>query len=73
MSIHHRHDYTDIDEEEEKVEDYNNIYDESSLGGDSYEGPYEDDPACDEEDDDEGDDEFNQHVGWDGRRKDDLY
>jgi hypothetical protein len=61
----------DYDSEEE--EDYNPSYDDDNLlDSDSYEVPDEDgEPSTDE--DDEDNDEFNQNVGWDGRRKDDLY
>ena len=60
-------DYNDDEED-----DYYNHNDASSLGDDSYEVP-EDDAQPSEEEDDEDNDEFNQNVGWDGRRKDDLY
>jgi hypothetical protein len=55
----------------EDDEDYNQEYDETSLGDDSdgYEVPEGDEPS-EEEDDEE---EFNQNIGWDGRHKDDLY
>ena len=62
----HRKNITDytLDGEEE------NEYDESSLGGDSdNEMPDDSEPSEEEEDDDE----YNQNVGWDGRRRDDLY
>jgi hypothetical protein len=68
MGFRRRQDYDDEDEEE----DYNPNYDESSLGEDSYEMPEEDEPPS-EEDEEDGDGEFNQNVGWDGRRRDDLY
>lgn len=60
------------DEEDEDDDDYNPNYDESSLGDDSYEVP-EDDESPSEEEENEDDAEFNQNVGWDGRRRDDLY
>lgn len=59
------------DEYQDEEDEYNN-YDESSLGDDdSYEVPEGDDESSEE--DEEDNDEFNQNVGWDGRRKDDLY
>ncbi len=60
------------DEDEEEDEYYNN-HEESSLGGDSdsYEVP-ECEPE-DEEDDEDENGEFNQDVGWDGRKRGDLY
>lgn len=58
-------------DEEDEDEDYNQNYDQSSLGDDSYEVPEDDVVPSSEEEEDE--DEFNQNVGWDGRRKDDLY
>ena len=69
MGLRRRQDYDDDDEEE----DYNPNYDESSLGDDSYEMPEEDHLPSEEDDEDDGEGEFNQNVGWDGRRKDDLY
>lgn len=52
-------------------EDYN--YEESSLGDDdSFEVPEQDEEPSSSEDD-ENDNEINQNVGWDGRRKGDLY
>jgi hypothetical protein len=69
LGMRRRQDYNDDDDDE----DYNPNYDESSLGDDSYEVPDEDEAPYDEEDDEEGEGEFNQNVGWDGRRKDDLY
>jgi len=68
MGLRRRQEYDDDDEEE----DYNPNYDESSLGDDSYEVP-ENDGEPSEEDEEDEEDEFNQNVGWDGRRKDDLY
>jgi hypothetical protein len=68
MGLRRRQEYDDEDEDE----DYNPNYDESSLGDDSYEVP-ENDGEPSEEDEEEDDDEFNQNVGWDGRRRDDLY
>lgn len=59
-----------VENGEEEDEYYNN--EESSLGDDdSYEVPEGDEETSEEEYDDT--DEFNQNVGWDGRRKDDLY
>ena len=46
-------------------------YDESSLGGDSDNEMLNDSEPSEEEYDEE--DEYNQNVGWDGRRRDDLY
>jgi hypothetical protein len=63
------HQNNDDDSEED---DYNPNYDESSLGDDNYEVPEEDQEPSEEEDEDE-DNEFNQNVGWDGRRRGDLY
>lgn len=60
------------EDEDEDEEDYNPTYDESSLGDDSYEIPDEDGEPSEEDEEDE-DSEFNQNVGWDGRRRDDLY
>ena len=59
-------------DEDEDEDDYNYQNEESSLGDDSYEVPDEDD-APPEEEEEEDNDEFNQNVGCDGRRKDDLY
>jgi len=59
-------------EDEEDEDDYNYQNDGSSLGDDSYEIP-EEDAVPSEEDEEEDENEFNQNVGWDGRRKDDLY
>lgn len=59
-------------EDEDEEDDYNPNYDESSLGDDSYELP-EDDMSPSEEEEEDEDSEFNQNVGWDGRRRDDLY
>jgi hypothetical protein len=67
IRLSRRQDYNDDNDEEE----YNPNYDESSLGDDSYEMPEDDQEPSEEEEEDE--DEFNQNVGWDGRRKDDLY
>lgn len=53
----------------EDEDDYQ--YDESSLAGDSDEGESPDESEPSEAEDE--DDEYNQNVGWDGRRKDDLY
>lgn len=54
---------------DEDDDEYNN--EESSFGDDdSYEVPEGDEEPSEEEDDE---DEFNQNVGWDGRRKGDLY
>lgn len=68
LGFRRRQDYNDEDEEE----DYNPNYDESSLGDDSYEVP-ENDGEPSEGDEEDEEDEFNQNVGWDGRRRDDLY
>jgi hypothetical protein len=63
----YRRKYHDDEEDEE------NNYEQSSLGeDDDYEVPEYDEEPSEEEDEDE-DGEFNQNVGWDGRRKDDLY
>lgn len=62
------------DEEDEDEDEYGyNNHEESSLGGDSdsYEVPEGDEEPSDEDDEENG--EFNQDVGWDGRRRDDLY
>lgn len=61
------------DFEEDEEDDYNPTYEDNSLGeSDSYEMPDDDDqPPTEEEEDEEG--EFNQNVGWDGRKRDDLY
>jgi hypothetical protein len=53
----------------EDEDDYQ--YDESSLAGDSVEGESPDESEPSEYEDEE--DEYNQNVGWDGRKKDDLY
>jgi hypothetical protein len=53
-------------------EEEDDHYDESSLAGDSDEGDMHDESETSEEDQDD-EDEFNQNVGWDGRRRDDLY
>lgn len=56
---------------DDEDEDYN--YEQSSLGDDdNFEVPDQDEEPSSSEDD-ENQDEFNQNVGWDGRRKDDLY
>lgn len=58
--------YPSDDEDDEYVNE------DSSLGDDSYEVPeYDEEPS--EEEEDEENDEFNQNIGWDGRRKGDLY
>lgn len=60
--------------DEEEDDEYNRPYDESSLGdSDSYEVPEEDQEPSDNDNEEENDSEFNQNVGWDGRRRDDLY
>lgn len=69
LGLRRRQDYDDDDDEE----DFNPNYDESSLGDDSYEMPDEDHEPSDEDEEDEENGEFNQNVGWDGRRRDDLY
>lgn len=54
---------------EDDEDEYYNA-EESSLGDDdSYEVPEFEEETSEEEDEEE----FNQNVGWDGRRKDDLY
>jgi hypothetical protein len=56
-------------QEEDEEDDYYNA-EESSLGDDdSYEVPEFEEETSEEDDDGE----FNQNLGWDGRRKDDLY
>ena len=60
-------------ENDENNQDYNQQFEQSSLGDDdSYEVPEEDEEPYSEEDTDNLD-EFNQNIGWDGRHKDDLY
>ena len=60
----------DCHNEDENQEDSPN-YEESSLGDDdSYEVP-EGDTEPSDEDDENG--EFNSDVGWDGRKRGDLY
>jgi hypothetical protein len=62
--------YAEYDDEDED-EDYNPNYDESSLGDDdSYEVPEGDLEPSDE---DENQGEFNSDLGWDGRKRGDLY
>ena len=68
-SLMRRFKTNDYDDDED--DDYNPNCDQSSLGGDSYEVPENDQPPSEEEEEEEN--EFNQNVGWDGRRKDDLY
>ena len=60
-------------EDEDEEDEYYNNHEESSLGGDSdsYEVP-ECEPE-DEEDEENENGEFNQDVGWDGRKRGDLY
>lgn len=66
-----RKNYYDEDDEEE---DEYNPYDESSLGdSDSFGCPDDDQEPSDNDGEEEEDSEFNQNVGWDGRRRDDLY
>jgi hypothetical protein len=60
------------DDDEDEDEDHNPNYDESSLGDDSY-GVDDDDGAPLSEEDDEGQGEFNNDIGWDGRKRGDLY
>lgn len=60
-------------EDEDEEDDYNPNYEESSLGDDSYEMPDDDMSPSEEDEEDEDNGEFNQNVGWDGRRRDDLY
>ena len=61
------------DDDEDDEEDYNPNYDESSLGGDSYGVDDDDGGAPLSEDDDEDQGEFNNDIGWDGRKHGDLY
>ena len=68
-SLMRRFKTNDYDDDED--DDYNPNCDQSSLGGYSYEVPENDQPPSEEEEEEEN--EFNQNVGWDGRRKDDLY
>jgi hypothetical protein len=70
-SLMRRFKTNDYDYNDDDDEDYNQNCDQSSLGGDSYEVPENDQPLSEEEEEEEN--EFNQNVGWDGRRKDDLY
>jgi hypothetical protein len=66
----HQNYYNDDDEEDE----YNRPYDESSLGdSDSFEITENDQEPSDNDEEGEEDSEFNQNVGWDGRRRGDLY
>jgi len=60
----------DYDDEEDNNSAYND--DPFSEDSDSFEVPNGDEEPSEEEDEEE-DGEFNQNVGWDGRRKDDLY
>lgn len=60
------------DDDDDDEEDYNPNYDESSLGDDdSYEVPEGDGEPSDEDDENQG--EFNSDLGWDGRKRGDLY
>lgn len=68
IGLRRRQNYNEYSDEED--EDYNPNYDESSLGDDSYELPEDGEPSTDE-DDENG--EFNNDIGWDGRKKGDLY
>lgn len=64
----------DEDENDNEFDDYNNDnYDESSLGDDddSYEVPEGEVEPSDEDEENQG--EFNSDVGWDGRKRGDLY
>jgi len=56
---------------EDEEEDYNPNYDESSLGGDSYQADDNGHPSSEEEEEEEN--EFNSNIGWDGRRRGDIY
>ena len=71
IGIIRRHRANDDDDEDE--EDYNPNYDESSLGDDSYGVDDDDNGAPLSEEDDEGQGEFNNDIGWDGRKRGDLY
>jgi hypothetical protein len=62
----------EVDEEDDEDLFNPHYEDGSSLGDDSYEIPSEDDEVP-EDDEDNEENEFNQNVGWDGRRRDDLY
>lgn len=53
-------------------DDDDNQYEESSLAGDSDDSDLHDESETSEDEQYE-EDEFNQNVGWDGRRRDDLY
>ena len=65
-----RRQYANYDDDEE--EEYNPNYDESSLGDDdSYEVSEGNGEPSDE--DDENGEEFNGDLGWDGRKRGDLY
>ena len=66
IRLHRRQEEYDSEDEEDRP------YDESSLGDDdSYEMPEEDQEPSEEED--ENEDEFNNDIGYDGRRRGDLY
>ena len=66
-----RQDTEPVYRNEEEEEEYNPNYEESSLGDDdSYEAPEGNEEPSDE-DDENG--EFNNDVGWDGRKRGDLY
>lgn len=63
--------YYDYNEENDE---YDQQGDDSSLGEGSYQMDEEDGAGGpSEEEDDDNNGEFNQNVGWDGRRRDDLY
>jgi hypothetical protein len=65
----------DGDEYDDDYENHNRVYEDSSLGedSDSYELPDEDEDPLDDEESQEEQNEFNQNIGWDGRRRGDLY
>lgn len=66
IRLHRREEEYNSEDEEDRH------YDESSLGdSDSYEMPDEDQEPSEEED--ENEDEFNNDIGYDGRRRGDLY
>jgi hypothetical protein len=54
-------------------DDYNPSYeDDCSIGDDSCEMPDENDEMHHDQEE-EGEEEFNSNIGWDGRRREDLY
>ena len=62
------------EDEHENLAFYNQTYDDKALGEDpdGYEVPEGDESEL-HEGDGSDEDEFNPNIGWDGRRKDDLY